>query len=395
MKPEVLRAWWFQRQGLDHPSKLSAADVLEKTGWPRSVGGANPYLAIWARNRSSRESIDKALENESIHELPSARGCTYIVPKNHYALALKIGQPKGDAPDVAGAKKFLGVTEKEIEKLETKILEALKKSAMDPREIKEVVGDAARSLGEAGKKRGTTTTLPLALGRLQSNGRIRRISNDGRIDNQRYKYAAWNPSPLANYKLSAEEAHVELAKLYFKWIGPASLANFQWFSGLGVAAAKSVLAPLKLQPLEDGSDLLLLTSDRDSLHSFKPPKEEQIALVGCLDNIVHLSRDLSAHLDEKDKNQKIRGEKGMQTFGSVQDLNSHGIFDRGRIIGIWEYDVEKEEIVWKTFTRPSIGVKKAVAEMEAFVRDQLGDARSFSLDSPASRKPRLDAIRNA
>jgi hypothetical protein len=30
---------------------------------------------------------------------------------------------------------------------------------------------------------------------------------------------------------------------------------------------------------------------------------------------------------------------------------------------------------------------------EAFVRDELGDARTFSLDSPASRGGRLEALR--
>jgi hypothetical protein len=34
-----------------------------------------------------------------------------------------------------------------------------------------------------------------------------------------------------------------------------------------------------------------------------------------------------------------------------------------------------------------------VERTEAFVRDDLGDARSFSLDSPKSRTPRLDALR--
>ena len=40
-------------------------------------------------------------------------------------------------------------------------------------------------------------------------------------------------------------------------------------------------------------------------------------------------------------------------------------------------------------------MKKAVAEMEAFARDQLGDVRSFSLDSPESRKPKVVALRQA
>jgi hypothetical protein len=33
--------------------------------------------------------------------------------------------------------------------------------------------------------------------------------------------------------------------------------------------------------------------------------------------------------------------------------------------------------------------------MEEFVRSQLGDARSFSLDSPKSRAPRVEALRKA
>ena len=35
----------------------------------------------------------------------------------------------------------------------------------------------------------------------------------------------------------------------------------------------------------------------------------------------------------------------------------------------------------------------AVQRTEAYVRDQLGDARSFSLDSPKSRAPRIQALR--
>jgi hypothetical protein len=37
----------------------------------------------------------------------------------------------------------------------------------------------------------------------------------------------------------------------------------------------------------------------------------------------------------------------------------------------------------------------AVEETEAYVRDQLGDARSFSLDSPKSRAPRIQVLRKA
>jgi hypothetical protein len=38
-------------------------------------------------------------------------------------------------------------------------------------------------------------------------------------------------------------------------------------------------------------------------------------------------------------------------------------------------------------------LKAAFEETETFVPDQLGDAKSFSLDSPESRAPRIQALR--
>lgn len=393
MHPEIIRAWWFHRQGLDGSlAGAPAAGILAKTGWARSVGGANPYLSLFARGSVSKDQAEKAAASVEIHELPCARGCTYVVPKEHYALALTVGQGFSDASAMATATKFLGVTVDEIDRLQDRVVEALKSGPMDPKQIKEAVGDAARSLGEEGKKRGQTTTLPLALGKLQSAARIRRLPVDGRLDNQRYKYTVWSPSPLEGGTMSKEEAYQRLARLYFQWIGPASLANFQWFSGLGVKASKAAVEGLGLEPLEEGSELLILPEDREEVFSYRAPKDEQVALIGSIDGLVHLRRDLVMHLDERDRGQEMQGEK-LYTVGGVQDLSNHGIFDRGRLIGLWEYDPQAREIAWRTFSPPTQAVKEAVERTQAFVRDQLGDARSFSLDSPESRKPRLEALR--
>ena len=50
MNEAVIRAWWAHRQGLDGSLMgASAAHVLERTGWARSVGGVGPYLTLFAR----------------------------------------------------------------------------------------------------------------------------------------------------------------------------------------------------------------------------------------------------------------------------------------------------------------------------------------------------------
>jgi hypothetical protein len=79
--------------------------------------------------------------------------------------------------------------------------------------------------------------------------------------------------------------------------------------------------------------------------------------------------------------------------GDIGELLSHTIVDRGRLVGLWDYDTTEGKIEWGVWVKPDDALLAAVSEMETYVREELGDARSFSLDSPASRKPRLEAIR--
>jgi hypothetical protein len=274
-------------------------------------------------------------------------------------------------------------------------LKALEAGPLDPEGIRERTGGASRNLGEAGKKKGLITTLPVALGKLQAAGEIRRVPVNGRLDQQRYQYALWRPNPLRGFTLSGEEAATELARRYFSWIGPATPGEFQWFSALGVKAAKAAMEPLKLVPLEAGSDRLMLPEDRQRLAEFQPPKQACYTLVSGLDGISLLRRDLKSLLDPADLKQKVFDEKGYMQAGALTDLPNHAIFDRGRLVGLWEYDPEKEELVWMSFIPKNKDLVQAVKRTEDYVRGQLGDARSFSLDSPKSRGPRIAALRKA
>ncbi len=390
-----LRAWWSHKQGLDGTiAGKTAAEVLERSGWARSVGGVGPYLTLHARAGISREAADQAVAELAIHELPAARGCTYVVPAADFALALRVGQGFSDESTMKTARK-LGVTDKEIEKLCGKITGALARRALDPEALRAEVGGAVRNLGEEGKKKGMITTLPVALGILQQQGEIRRIPVNGRLDQQRYRYMLWRPNPLAKFSLSREEAHAELALRYFRWIGPASPAGFQWFSGLGVKAAKDALAGLKLAPLAAGEAPMMLPEDRAALDSFRAPKEKQYRLVSPIDALVLLRRDLASHLDEADRTRRVVEDIAPVALGGLADLPSHGIFDRGRLVGLWEYDTDSGSIAWSSFAGKDKALAAAVSETERYVREQLGDARSYSLDSPKSRAGRIEALRRA
>jgi hypothetical protein len=393
MDTNKLSAWWFHRQALDGRLRgESAPGVLSKTGWARSVGGVGPYLTLFARGAISREAADAAVAGLEIHELPAARGCTYVVPARDFPLALMAASAFGDGEFKSAYK--LGVTDREIAKLCDAVLKALGKGPLDPDEIRQASGNASRSLGEEGKKKGLTTTLPLALGKLQVTGEIRRVPMNGRLDQQRYRYCLWKPNPLARFTLDAEEAAVELARRYFEWIGPATISEFQWFSAFGAKAAKAALEPLKLELLLKDRPLLILPSDREPFEAFKVPKQPQYALVASVDGVSLLKRNTKDLIDPEYLKNPLFRHKAYAGAG-LADLPSHGIFDRGRLVGLWEYDIDTKSIAWASFIPKNKDLMSAVGEMEQYVTNQLGDARSFSLDSPKSRMPRVEALRKA
>jgi Winged helix DNA-binding domain len=239
--------------------------------------------------------------------------------------------------------------------------------------LREATGKAVRNLGDEGKKKGLTTTLPVALGELQASGDIRRVPVNGRFDQQRYQYALWRPNPLRNFKLSPEEVQTELGRKFFTWIGLASAADFQRFSGLGVKAAKAALESLKLESIEitSGDHRFLLPEDRSKFDAFKPPKEPRYSLLGSIDSLFQLPTPLE------------------------DAFEGHAIVDRGKLVGIWEYDLPTESIAWVPYVKKDKALQEAVTRTEEFVQRELGDARSFSLDSPKSRAPRIAALRKA
>lgn len=387
------RAWSWDRQrlGTARMEGASAAAVLAETGWARTVGGTGPYIGLRARAGLGRAAVEAELAANRICELPAARGCTYLVPAADYAVALQAGT-SGPESEIAQARKHLGVTDKELDKLAGAVVAATARGPLDPRELKDSLGDLVRNLGDAGKKRGMTTTLPLVLGRLQSQGEIRRIPTNGRIDQQRYRYVRWSPSPIGKKRLGAAELGVELARRYFRWAAPATLAQFGWWSALPVKDRKAAVAELGLVPVAAGDERLVFPEDRDAIATFRAPSRPELAFIGNLDNLVHQRRDAGTLVDESDAKREIWTEKGAQKVSTVLDLEHHAIIDRGRLVGVWEYDSENHELVWATFGKIP-GISKVADEVGRFIAEDLGDVRSFSLDSPESRGPRLKAIR--
>lgn len=388
---ELLRAWAWHKQCLDGTLQgANAADVFTRAGWARSVGGANPYLTLFARSGTSRAEADADVLSLKIHELPAARGCTYVLGHEDFAWGLQIGRDAAVAPFRVLAR--MGVERGEITLLEEQIVHALAEagSPLDPKQLKDLLGDSVRNLGEEGKKKGAATTLPTALGLLQADGRIRRVPVNGRLDQQRYTYTLWGLQPSA---MSDEKARNLLVERHLRWTGGATFKQSQWFTGFTVAQTRAALAVVGAVEIRaaNGEVLWMMPDDVEHLASFEAPGEEQIQLLAGTDSMVLLRRNSGDLFAEQDKDKKVLG----STLALQADLPDHPILDRGRIIGLWQYDPGKARIAHWLFDPPTPAVSQRIAEVEDWIRDELGDFRSFSLDSPASRQDRIDALNAA
>lgn len=122
------------------------------------------------------------------------------------------------------------------------------------------------------------------------------------------------------------------------------------------------MQPLGLEAAGTGSDRLLLPEDVAAFRQFRAPARPHDALVSSLDAISATRRDIRTLADEADLARIVVADAKASPLGGLSDLPSHTLRDVVRLT-------------------------------EAFMRDELGDARSCSLDSPKSRQPRLAALR--
>lgn len=328
------------RQGLDRVVAASPAETAARFGWLRAVGSCNAYLAIRARAGLGARVVEAAVTDGSLCEVPAARGCVYWVPREHVGLALWLARETGGDAPMREAERHLGVGRDEIAALGERVLDVLRSGPADARALGTALEGHIRHLGAEGKKRGQTTTLPLAVTRLQLTGAIRRIPRDGRLDGQSNRFA------LAEPVFPPADPVTELAGLYGKWYGAAGSATFRSWSGLSAKALTHVTFAFEADP--------------------EPEPANRVHFLASLDPWVLAQAGLP---------------------------DDHVVARDGVAIGRWIYDTETKEIVTDaTLDDP---VETAKQDAERYVRDELGDARSFSLDSLKSRTPRLAALRAA
>lgn len=386
------RVRWSSAQGLDVRADESLAQTLERTGWVRTLGGLAGYLALSARNvNATVDEVHRAIAAGEIGVSPAVRGCIYLVPRSHAALALRLAGQLS-ARRTQKEREKLQISESELDALGGAILETVAAQPLTTAQLRKALPDAlVRSLGPDGKKMGLTSTLPLALRRLEFAGRLRRRPVDHRIDHERY---VWVPDDLDVGPFGEGDLKA-LASLYLRWAGPSTRKELAAWTGLKQAQAKQGLAACGARVMRLGEEEVFVGPD-----PARPPTG-RLVMLPAMDNLYALRAASKPLVDPAYVDVEVAnfGPGGRSTLGRMSQPIDRTLARDGEILGLWAWDPVERSIV--TSLAPKArelgrdgGLDRELDRVGGVIAE-VGHAKVFSIDSEAKLAGRAARLSGA
>jgi hypothetical protein len=400
------RAHWHARTGLATPLSGDPDEVIARTGWVRTLGGADVYLAVRARVPGlSRRALDGLVEQSRLRVIPAVRGCIYLVPAAHVPLALRVAEeawrPRAEKEVVKA-----GATWKEVEEVARAVASVLTKGPANTDGIRKgLPPGAVRSLGEKGKKIGMSSVMPTALRDLEFRGLVERTLEGGKLDTERYVWRSasadegWSAVHVPD---DAVGRWAELARIFLGYAGPARIEDFAGWTALPLRDAragfeKAGVARIAVEGFSDEAYVL----PEDVAELARPAEPSQrVALLSFEDNFLIAHGGPRWVVDAGHWWTPIRvwGGKGLEpgTLGKAAHIQTRTLTVGDQLAGIWEMDPDAGDVLWAPFaTVPRDAreqIERLASETAAFLRDEIGHAHSFSLDTDAEVRDRAAEV---
>jgi hypothetical protein len=401
---EALRAVRFLAQGFPPPSKTNVKTTLERTGFVRTLGGVEAYVALHARVPDlKRADVDATIDRVDAQVLPAARGCMYVVPRRDAAACLMLANELGRASRKTEQEK-VGIKKGELEKAGKAIADFLAKKGPQTTDAlrKGLPEGTVRSLGDLGKKHGVSSTLPPALRLLEFAGTIERTTEGGRLDTERYLWrrAKNNPLEAKDAPKDVLQAKRQIAQAFFRAAGVATARDFSCWAGIGLREAGAIVEDADLVPVTvDGwSEPAFAATDPKKLVARAKDVADVVALLPFEDNLTGLHRGMADLIDEEHRSLEVTvwGMSKKTTLGDAKH-SLRVVAAGGRVVGLWEFDPKKKEVVLWTFDERSKAlrakIEEAASDLGGFLANDVGHGRSFSLDTDDALGERADELR--
>jgi hypothetical protein len=398
------RAHWHRKQGLAEPLSGSLEEVVAATGWPRTLGGVDVYLAVRARVPGFKRAwLDEAVEQSRLQVIPAVRGCIYLVPRAEVPLVLRIAEEQYRKRADREHEK-VGIAPTELADVGEAVLKALRKGPLSTDALRKALPEGTvRSLGEKGKKVGISSTLPPALRHLEFEGKLERTLEGGLLDTERYLWRLPAKSPFTGAKVPTEpvERHARIAATFFRQAGPATLENFTSWAALSQREARAAMEKLPLVPMavEGFADEAWMMEEELAVLREKAPATSSLSMLAFEDPYLAFHGGPAPLTDPAHHAREIPvwGNTRGGTLGDARYMHMRSLFDGDKLVGLWEYDPDAGAVVFGTFDKLAPKRRKAVealaGEVASFLRDDVGHARSFSLDTEDTVRERTALVK--
>ena len=401
-----LRVVRLAAQGMCPVAGMPPMQLVARTGWLRTLGGVDAYLAIHARQRGMpRALVDDVVHRGDLRVVPAARGCVYLAPRADVDLCLAVAELQSRAR-VEREHTKAGIEKGEIDEVAAAAFATLKKHGqMSTDALRRALPQGVvRSLGDAGKKVGISSPLPPALRRLEFDRKIERRLEGGRLDSERYLWRAIDKPQPSTAPDGPDAIAKALFERYLLHAGAATLSMFAAWSGFSQRDAKAAIARCKPTTATgpEGEDLFV-RDDVEHLLRMGPALSSAVAFLPFEDNLVHLYGG-PAHLVDDEfldlEAPRWGTSKGKPLPPATLRENPHlalrPLLVDGRLGGFWEYDPDAEVALPRCFHAPSRASQILLEEQSELVssllRSEIGHGRSFSLDTDDELRHRLKLL---
>jgi hypothetical protein len=392
-------------QGFPAPPGRTALSALEETGFVRTLGGVDVYLAIRARRPAMRrDDLEAVAAAGEARVTPAVRGCMYLVPRRDVPLALRVADLLSRSRAERDQEKA-GVRPGEVEEVAKVVLQVLgKRGPLTTDALRRAMpAGSVRSLGEVGKKAGISSPLPGALRVLEFEGRVERTLESRRLDSERYLWRAAAHSPFEGAALPDDpiELYSGLARIFFRGAGMGSQKAFADWTGIPQRDAKAAMERTGLLPvaIEGIADTHYLLEERRDLLERARDVDGAIGFLPFEDNLIHLHGGPALWFDEAHHALQIPvwGSDRTMALGAAKHMSLRCFVAEGKIAGFWEYDPDAREVVTAGVGGLSKGTRQqldaAAADLARFLTDDIGHGRSFSLDTDDELRMRSKQVR--
>ncbi|MEV6687711.1 winged helix DNA-binding domain-containing protein [Streptomyces sp. NPDC051130] len=214
------------------------------------------------------------------------------------------------------------------------------------------------TVGRGKKYEAQTGVATRVIRLLAADGRIRRDRPRGTWTSSQYRWVHTEPWPA----VPVAEARAEIARRWLRAYGPATEADFKWWTGWTLTDARKALAATGAEHvrLEDGTTALV--SPGDTLP--EPAPEPWVALLPALDPSGMGWADRGFHLDPGYR---------AALFDYAGNIGPT-VWWNGEIVGGWA-QCGDGRIVWRLLGSPGKAAERAVTAEAGRLAEWIGDAR--------------------